>query len=73
VDAPLKVVLDAVQDRMFTTRDDSAVRGLVVIPRNAEREKVDPHIIVEAMPMGEGNSVTRAWAAIAEAMMEDIQ
>ena len=71
VDAPLKVVLDAVQEKMFTTHDDNAVRGLVVVPVRAQRGKVDPHIIVEAMPMGEGASVTRAWAAIADAMMGD--
>jgi hypothetical protein len=48
VDAPVKVVLDAVQKIVFTTKDDSAASVLMVVRRRAERGKVNPHVEVIA-------------------------
>ena len=48
IDAPIKVLLDAVQDKMFTNHDDDAASVLVVTREHARRGVVDPHVIVSA-------------------------
>lgn len=51
IDAPIKVLLDAVQDKMFTNHDDDAASVLVVTREHARRGVVDPHVIVSATPL----------------------
>ena len=51
IDAPIKVLLDAVQDKMFTNHDDDAASVLVVTREHARRGAVDPHVIVSATPL----------------------
>lgn len=45
VDAPIKVILDAVQDMMFVNSDDSSV-GTLIITR--EKPDSDPYVSIEA-------------------------
>jgi hypothetical protein len=45
VDAPVKVILDAIQEMMFVNGDDSSVGALIIV---REKPDSDPYVSVEA-------------------------
>ena len=45
VDAPIKVILDAVQEMMFVNKDDSSVGTLIIV---REKPDPDPYVHIEA-------------------------
>ena len=69
IDAPIKVLLAAVQDRMVTNQDDNAAAVLVITREPARRGKVDPHVTISATSLVcKGlDSLESAHDALAEA------
>lgn len=66
VDAPVKVVLDAIQDVMITTNDDRDISTLLVLKKDIGK-KDNPYVYVEAVSMLDDDALTRAQIALNEA------
>jgi len=66
VDAPVKVVLDAIQDIMITTHDDRDISTLLVLKKDIGK-KDNPYVYVEAVSMLDDDALTRAHIALNEA------
>jgi hypothetical protein len=72
-DAPVKALLDAFQDILFTTGDDSAAGPLVLIPYHPIRggknqEEIIPHVTINAASISRDPSA--ASRMLSEAMRE---
>jgi hypothetical protein len=72
-DAPVKALLDAFQDVLFTTGDDSAAGPLVLIPYHPARggknqEEMIPHVTISAASMSKDPAT--ASRMLSEAMRE---
>tara|TARA_R100000306_G_C4362773_1_gene136122 strand:- start:64 stop:534 length:471 start_codon:yes stop_codon:yes gene_type:complete len=66
VDAPVKVVLDAIQETMITTHDDRDISTLIVLKKNIGK-KDNPYVYVEAVSMLDDDALFRAQIALDEA------